>query len=241
MSSPAFQFYPKEFMLATQSWSVEEVGIYIKLLCAQWDDGKLPNDTKRLARISGCDLDFFEKAWVLVGLKFLLGDDGFLRNQRLELVRCEQEAFKEKQRLNGIKGGRPKKNNPDETQTITQSKPNPKPKANPKETSSYPAINSTKVEYKKGVFLTEEEYERLSKEYGVVFIDRCILYLSNYFIEKPSKKKDSQDHNLTIRRWVINAVKEDDFKQQKLNGTLFTGGQPVIGGTKKIDHRNLPQ
>ncbi len=238
MSSPAFQFYPKEFMLATQSWSVEEVGIYIKLLCAQWDDGKLPSDTKRLARIAGCDFDYFEKAWVLVGLKFLLGNDGFLRNSKLELVRGEQEAYKEKQRLNGIKGGRPPKNNPDVTQPETQIKPNPKPKDNPKITSSYTAINSTKVEYKKDVFLQVEEYDRLSTEFGKEFIDRCIEYLANWFIEKPAKKKETTNHNLTIRRWVIMAVKESDLKQQKLSGT-FIAAQPV-NPTRKIDHRNLP-
>lgn len=235
MSSPAFQFYPKEFMLATQSWSAEEVGIYIKLLCSQWDDGCLPSDTKRLARIAGCDSDLFEKAWVLVGLKFSECSDGFLRNSRLELVRSEQAAYKEKQRLNGIKGGRPVKNNPTNnpnvTQPITQSEPKPKPKANPKITSSYSAINSTKVEYKKDVFLSPEEYDRLVNENGKEFTDRCIEYLSAWFEEKPFKKKETTNHNLSIRRWVIDAVKKKDVDQARL-----TGGHQLPGNPEKVKY-----
>lgn len=222
MSSPAFQFYPKEFMLATQSWSVEEVGIYIKLLCSQWDNGCLPNDVKRLARLAGCDLDFFEKAWVLVGLKFLVGNDGCLRNSKLELVRSEQDAFREKQRLNGIRGGRPKKENPNETQQQTQTEPKVKAKPKPKITSSYSAINSTKVEYKTDVFLSCAEYDRLINEYGQDLTDKSIQYLSDWFEEKPFKKKDSSNHNLAIRRWVITAVREDQFKKQRLNGGYKT-------------------
>lgn len=243
MSSPAFQFYPKEFMLATQSWSVEEVGIYIKLLCFQWDNGSLPNDLKRLSRIAGLEYDLFEKAWVLVGLKFLCGFDGFLRNQRLELVRDEQEAFKQKQRLNGIKGGRPKKENPTETQSISQTKANTKPKAKPKETSSYSAINSNKLEYSTDVFLSESEYQRLITENGKEFVDRCILYLSNWFQEKPFKKKETTNHNLTIRRWVISAVKEEEVKLKKINGDFKQQNNynsTVDVPRKPIDHKSLP-
>jgi len=214
MSSPAFQFYPKDFMLATQAWSVDEVGIYIKLLCSQWDNNGLPNDLKRLARIVGLDYDDFKKAWVIVGLKFSVGEDGVLRNSRLELTRDEQEAFKEKQRSNGLKGGRPKIENPNETQTKPKQKANLKPKI----TSSYstPSIISTKVEYAPDVLLLPEEHERLVKEFGLTFINDCIKHLSDYFEEKPSKKKDSKNHNLTIRRWVVDAVKEKQNKQRKL-------------------------
>lgn len=223
MSSPAFQFYPKEFMLATQSWSVEEVGIYIKLLCSQWDNGCLPNDVKRLARLAGCDLDFFEKAWVLVGLKFLVGNDGCLRNSKLELVRGEQDAFREKQRLNGGKGGRPKKINPDETQSITQTKPNMKPKQKPKITSSYSAINSNKLEYKVDVFLSIVEYDRLVNEFGQDLTDESIQYLSQWFEEKPFKKKETTNHNLSIRRWVITAVRKDRLDKQRLQTGITKG------------------
>lgn len=139
-NSPAFQFYASDFLTSTQSWDINEVGIYIRLLANQWANLKLPNDTERLARIAGCEHDVFKKAWVILGFKFNVGDDGFLRNGRLEVVRSEKEAFIEKQRLNGNKGGRPKKENPNETQTKPKQNPtgnpNHNPNHNPNETSS---------------------------------------------------------------------------------------------------------
>jgi uncharacterized protein YdaU (DUF1376 family) len=130
-TSPSFQFYANDFITGTQDWSIEEVGIYIRLLCYQWDKGSLPIEEKRLSRICGCDLDSFKKAWVYVGLKFLDKNNNTLQNERLEQIRQQQLEYREKQRLNGLKGGRPKnieaKNNPlvnpNKSQTITQTKP----------------------------------------------------------------------------------------------------------------------
>lgn len=136
MSAPAFQFYASDFLTSTQSWDVHEVGIYIRLLSNQWVNYKLPNSTERLARIAGCEHEEFKKAWVILGFKFLVGEDGFLRNPRLEQVREEKSSFLEKQRLNGLKGGRPKKENPNHNPDETQTKPNTKPKQNPNITSS---------------------------------------------------------------------------------------------------------
>lgn len=141
MANPAFQFYASDFLTSTQSWDINEVGIYIRLLSNQWVNMRLPKDTERLARIAGCSHEDFKKAWVILGFKFFEGEDGFLRNQRLEIVRAEKNIFLEKQRLNGKKGGRPKKENPNETQRLTQTKPKRNPTPNPKITSSSSLID----------------------------------------------------------------------------------------------------
>ncbi len=135
-AAPAFQFYASDFLTSTQSWDINEVGIYIRLLANQWANLKLPKETERLARIAGCDHETFKKAWVILGFKFLEGEDGFLRNRRLEVVREEKNIFLEKQRLNGLKGGRPKKENPKHNPDETQSKPKNNPTGNPKITPS---------------------------------------------------------------------------------------------------------
>ena len=69
--SPAFQFYASDFLTDTQSWDIKEVGIYIRLLANQWVNNSLPKDLKRLSRIAGCDLEDMEKAWVILGFKFI--------------------------------------------------------------------------------------------------------------------------------------------------------------------------
>lgn len=135
--SPAFQFYANDFIADTQDWSIEEIGIYIRLLCYQWNNGAIPDDKKRIARISGCDLDAIEKAWVILDLKFIKHSEG-LKNLRLEQTREEQIKFREKQSLNGSKGGRPLKN---KTQTKPKQNPNDNPNDNPEESSSTSSSN----------------------------------------------------------------------------------------------------
>ena len=61
------------------------------------------------------------------------------------------------------------------------------------------------------VLLTDEEHERLCNEYGIEFMDKVIQFFDEYIEEKGYK---SQSHNLAIRRWVIDAVKEKEAKQK---------------------------
>jgi len=87
MRKPAFQFYPQDFLVGTADMEPEEVGAYIRLLCYQWEKCGLPNDNKKLQKLSGCqNID-----QVLV--KFKICDDGLLRNEKLESVRNEQNEY----------------------------------------------------------------------------------------------------------------------------------------------------
>lgn len=64
----------------------------------------------------------------------------------------------------------------------------------------------TKKKYADNVSLTEKEYENLCSKYGKEMTDRSIAYLSSYKEEKDYKTKSD---NLTIKRWVLDAVKKD--------------------------------
>ena len=72
-------------------------------------------------------------------------------------------------------------------------------------------IKETKHKYGeyKHVLLTDAEYERLGKDNGIELRDKAIKFLDEYIEEKGYKSKS---HNLAIRRWVINAVKEKEQK-----------------------------
>lgn len=60
------------------------------------------------------------------------------------------------------------------------------------------------------VLLTDNEYEKLAKDYSEPLRDACIKFLDEYIEEKDYKSKS---HNLAIRRWVVDAVKEKEQKQ----------------------------
>lgn len=97
--SPAFQFYPQDFLVGTAILSAEETGAYIRLLCYQWTNDGLPNDQVILARIAGCGGNAIASIWH----KFGICDDGMIRNKRLDEIKNSQIEFRAKQKSNAQK------------------------------------------------------------------------------------------------------------------------------------------
>lgn len=104
----------------------------------------------------------------------------------------------EKNRLNGAKGGRPKKEEPKKTERLAE-----KPKAKKEESKK-----SQYGEYQ-NVRLTEEEYKRLNEKNGEGRTAEAIKILDTY-IESlaPTKKKEylKKNHNLCMQNWVYGEV-----------------------------------
>lgn len=105
-NSPAFQFYPSDFLIGTALMSAEAVGIYIRLLCYQWSHGGLPNDKSKLAVLASVLLKQIDDNWVDLSEKFCVCDDGLLRNKRMETVKSIQSELSKKRSLAGKKGGK---------------------------------------------------------------------------------------------------------------------------------------
>lgn len=116
-SSPAFQFYPSDFLIGVALFTNEEIGIYIKLLCYQWVHGRIPPEPNRIARLAATS----EKRALQVLSKFESDGEGFF-NARLESERTKQQEYRDKQKANGYLGGRPK---------LTQIEPKPFENDNP--------------------------------------------------------------------------------------------------------------
>jgi len=102
--APAFQLFAADFYMDTLEWSVDEVGIYWRLLEAQWVNGSIPDDMERLCRIAGCGAKKFSSGWKIVGAKFKLNGDGRLQNVRLEETREVQRKYRESQSEAGKRG-----------------------------------------------------------------------------------------------------------------------------------------
>jgi len=62
-----------------------------------------------------------------------------------------------------------------------------------------------KIKYKDNVLLTENENQKLVSEHGKEIIEKAYEFLSSYKIEKSYSTKSDY---LTIRRWVLDAVKK---------------------------------
>jgi len=103
--APAFQLYAQDFLTGVMDLTMEERGVYITLLCKQWsvnDTNGIPK--KRLRLFLGYD---WENLPEMVKEKFIDNGDYFYNKRLLQIV-LDQNSFREKQRLNGLKGGRPK-------------------------------------------------------------------------------------------------------------------------------------
>ena len=103
--APAFQMYAQDFLTGVMDLTMEERGIYITLLCKQWSVNNTSGiPKKRLRLFLGYD---WENLPEMVKEKFVDNGDYFYNKRLLQIV-LDQNAFREKQRLNGLKGGRPK-------------------------------------------------------------------------------------------------------------------------------------
>ena len=104
--SPAFQFYPKEFLSSSKviAMSATERGAYITLLSVQWLDGSLPNDLPALARLSGVAPKPFARMWPHNLARCFVLKNGHFVNERLERERKKQAEFRQRQATNSAKG-----------------------------------------------------------------------------------------------------------------------------------------
>ena len=89
--SPAFQFYPGDFLVGTMGMTNEEVGIYIKMLCIDWEKDGIEN-TGSICRMLRCRANKLEVPLS----KFVLQDDNRYRNLRLLSEREKQGERKRK-------------------------------------------------------------------------------------------------------------------------------------------------
>lgn len=95
---PRMPWYPASFYATTRTWPFIARAVYRELLDIQWDAGGLPDDTEALRNMLGVTPKEWRLAWPFVGPKFQIGDDGLLRNARLEQHRDRALELQEHRR-----------------------------------------------------------------------------------------------------------------------------------------------
>jgi uncharacterized protein YdaU (DUF1376 family) len=111
MKSPAFQFYPDDFLGSpnVRAMTTLEIGIYLLLLCLDWNGDGFLYDEEELARSCRVSRAVFRKAWTRISRCFQPDPQGRYRNARLQREREKQREYSERMSANGKKGGRPKR------------------------------------------------------------------------------------------------------------------------------------
>ena len=118
----------------------------------------------------------------------------FDADRKLYVEKCERN------KLNGAKGGRPKKQEPKKTERLTE-KPKEPPKKEAPKKNEYGEYHNVR--------LTEQEHAKLSEKFGEGKTAEAIKILDTY-IESlaPAKKKEylKKNHNLCMQNWVYGEV-----------------------------------
>tara|TARA_R110002012_G_scaffold20689_4_gene73126 strand:+ start:9694 stop:10422 length:729 start_codon:yes stop_codon:yes gene_type:complete len=100
-NTPAFQFYPQDFIGGVMLLDNATVGVYIKLLSALWiANNKLPNEFKQLARATLCDASEFNDAWHKLQDKFEIADNMISHPRFTQMI-----ELREKRKASGSLGG----------------------------------------------------------------------------------------------------------------------------------------
>ncbi len=109
--SPAFQFYPKDFLSDEKQMVMElaEAGAYVRLMCVCWKEGSIPADLRRLAKLCGApSTRRMRTLWPAIEPCFREHPDDATRliHPRLEEEREKQENFTRKMSEAGQRGAR---------------------------------------------------------------------------------------------------------------------------------------
>lgn len=199
MKDPAFLFYSNDFLSGTMLMSNEEVGIYIKLLCLQHQQGHLKEEDMLSI---GATKKVFSK--------FIKDDDGNYYNERLEYEANKRKAYSESRKNNRKKKETYEKdmlnicNSYEEHMENENININNNIKNNSKKDSKGKK-EEEKIHFADFVTMTNAEHEKLVSTYGTEFTDQCIEILDNY---KGSKGKEYKSDYRAILSWVVDEAKK---------------------------------
>src|SRR5262249_54483632 len=125
--------------------------------CAQWSKGGISSDIKRLCLITGADEPTTNH---VVRCKFKIGDDGLLRNERMEKVRGQSAAWKEKSSKGGQASAAKRLGNSEWGKKLSKQRTNNEPKIEATaQPSAQPLTNSPSPSPSPNISTTPEKIE----------------------------------------------------------------------------------
>lgn len=219
--APSMPMYWDAYLADTTHLSTEEHGAYLLLLAAMWRrNGSVPDDDKDNARILGLSLPKWRRIKQRLA-SFLIIDDGQISQKKLqELWQTTQEKI-EKNRQNGLRGGRPTSNKSNDLAKANGSAsvkrnetiPEPEPDPDKKESSNEDSQKRAKrlpddwvLPKAWGEWAVSEGWpERLVREQAEIFKD--------YWLAKSGKDASKRDWQATWRNWMRRVEKPGNVTQ----------------------------
>ena len=216
----AWYLFTEDFVAGTAHLSAQSLGIYIRLLCFNWNKrcAGIPKDKETQYRIASC-LTNSECSSCDNVIKefFVLVNDHYQNERQLQeylYISRRMEASKE----NGKLGGRPKK-------------PSTEPKGNldktPLPLTPTPTTKQTKVSYAPFLKFWEKVANKVSK--GIA--EKNYMKLEDEWIEKPEELAEMYNK-------YYKSVEDKQFAKQPaywLSAKKYLDEQPKAQSTEKVD------
>ena len=135
--APAFQFYPQDYLASARvaEMSLEEEGVYIRLLCYCWASGSIPADPERCARLAGKGCSIDTATFVQRAFNEHPTDKTRLVHDRLEIERENQRIRREQASIAGKKSAESRANTSNKTAKTS--------KSNERSTGVQPKVNTS--------------------------------------------------------------------------------------------------
>jgi uncharacterized protein YdaU (DUF1376 family) len=217
-----------DWIKGTRGMRAEVKGVYIGLLIHQYDHGFIPNDVDELALIE----PEVNKVWVKLKDKFEEFEPGKLRNKKCEEVR----DFWTKQRINGEKGGRPKKENPKHNPKVN---PEPNPDHNLNNDLDIDSDNELKNKKESTIEGDGFTYEFL--ESAVKVIEEKLLELDEIYLNNQATKWPHLDFDYEYRTFCEKVRGSPEFYKDHRDGGIRLAFQKQLRDSPRRKQNGLNQ
>jgi len=220
----AWYLFTEDFIAGTIANTNEEVGIYIRLLCYNWNKrcAGIPNDANTQYRIANCFTDNEKKSCDNVIKEFfVLVNEHYQNERQLQeylYISRRMEASKE----NGKLGGRPKK-------------PSTEPKANldktPLPLTTTPTSYPKKIKQPNYNPLFKVFWENLAYKVSKGTAEKNYMKLEDEWIEKPEELAEMYNK-------YYKSVEDKKFAKQPaywLSAKKYEDENPKALSTEKVD------
>ncbi len=216
MKSPAFQFYPSDFLSDENvvMMSNQEIGCYIKLMCFCWREGSIPSDITRISKLCGEDSSDMAKLWLAISSCFTVAIDDSSRmvHPRLEKERIKQQEHKKERSESGIKGAEARWGKHLKGNSSAIAKPIAEPMANDSSSSSTtsstavplartdkkPSVQAIEFDITKGEFSNiNGQIDIWRKAYPAVIIELEINRAAAWLVANPKNHKSNYSRFLS--------------------------------------------
>lgn len=205
---PAFLFYPNDFTTGTQFFSDQQVGIYVRILCAQHQHGHL--NKSQMQKLCDGITDADAKSEILA--KFSIDSNGHYFNQRLDGEVLKRKEHSTKQRQNAMmrwhKTGKDLAmplEDEDENENVIESK---------KRKSKFNTPTVSEV----AAYMKQINYPEDHATASATFVD---YYTSNGW---KVGKNPMKDWSATVRRWMKTRNDSNTQTNARTKQSPKTGG-----------------